>query len=277
MAFDISLMNRTRFAKLSILSADVYAKQLQCVAEHNVKADIALNICLANPTLRKNLTRAEKGKLPTLSTDGWDKEPGFTDITVSDDVERIRILRNKIVHRTSAELTKQEEEYIIPQSLDIAKRLDIYLNRHPHEKFEAWIIQIVSSSIDKELEDKYVEIGLKTEELTNKLEILEGNCTLRLKSGKNMRLLLANELWEEGDNSDNVDDDERRKTTLILDLAVNGSSVKNGSGFVKTTSDFIEHIITETNSIHHKCDTKELEQPSTLNNRGVNIKLTKQD
>ncbi|VDI33682.1 Hypothetical predicted protein, partial [Mytilus galloprovincialis] len=397
MALDIRLINRTRFAKLSILAADVYSKQLQCIAEHNVRADIALNICKSNPALMKSLTKAEKNVLPSLASDGysncdptlmykilrnilppprvgWDRNPGLTDITISDDVQRIRILRNKIVHRTGAELSKQEEEHIIPQSLDIAKRLDCYLNRNSDEKFEAWIIKILSRSIDKKLEDEYVERGLKIEDLTNALEVIEGNYTLQLKSGKNLKLLLANELWEEevkpdgigivaevtgfnknedqqiveylnehcdkinegktlvvlkkarlgnitlflqlleivpeeklyqqivdvmrklfqelafqlmttknrnvdimlfpdeflikDDFSDKADGDDTGKKSLILDLAVNSSSVKDGSGFVHTISDFIGHIITQTNFIHNKCETTDSDELSTLKNRG---------
>ena len=39
---------------------------------------------------------------------GWGKEPGANDISISDDIERIRLSRNKICHANSSEMTTED-------------------------------------------------------------------------------------------------------------------------------------------------------------------------
>ncbi|CAC5404751.1 IGDCC4 [Mytilus coruscus] len=57
-------------------------------------------------------------------TSDWGLSPLPSDITLSDDVERLRINRNFLMHRHNAVLSEEEYEEVFQQSLGIAERLD---------------------------------------------------------------------------------------------------------------------------------------------------------
>ncbi|CAG2209329.1 unnamed protein product [Mytilus edulis] len=63
-------------------------------------------------------------KLIQSPTKGWGNLPGKVDINVGDDVERIRWLRNKIVHRSNTKVDKKEFNEIFEEFCDIGYRMD---------------------------------------------------------------------------------------------------------------------------------------------------------
>lgn len=59
----------------------------------------------------------------------WGNLPLHTDIHISDDIERIRLSRNKIVSMETNSLDKTTFLTLMDEFRDIAKRVDIYLNQ----------------------------------------------------------------------------------------------------------------------------------------------------
>lgn len=58
-------------------------------------------------------------------TQGWGKLPANYDISISDDIERIRILRNKSAHRCDTRIDQTEFENQFLQFHDITRRISI--------------------------------------------------------------------------------------------------------------------------------------------------------
>lgn len=59
----------------------------------------------------------------------WGNLPLHTDIHISDDIERIRLSRNKVVSMETNSLDKTTFLTLMDEFRDIAKRVDIYLNQ----------------------------------------------------------------------------------------------------------------------------------------------------
>jgi hypothetical protein len=67
----------------------------------------------------------------------WGNVPLHTDIHISDDIERIRLSRNKIVSMETKSLDKTTFLTLIDEFTEIAKRVDIYL-----KKGDMFVLQI---------------------------------------------------------------------------------------------------------------------------------------
>ena len=59
-------------------------------------------------------------------TRGWGNEPGVYDMSVGDDIERVKLLRNKLCHSSSAAMTERDFNSFIKDAKDI-------LHRHSNE------------------------------------------------------------------------------------------------------------------------------------------------
>lgn len=84
---------------------------------------------------------------------GWGNKPSVHDTKEGDDVERMKIYRNDILHRPRGGLSEQEGKHFFKESYDMAKRLDISIGS-PMNGFESKIKDIQCFSVDRQ---KYME------------------------------------------------------------------------------------------------------------------------
>lgn len=84
---------------------------------------------------------------------GWGKPPLPEDINKQDDVERMKNLRNDIVHRQTGDLSESERTDFFKQSLEIAKRMDSRIS-YPENLFEGQLGELQSRMVTQE---NYIE------------------------------------------------------------------------------------------------------------------------
>ena len=90
-------------------------------------------------------------------TQGWGKQPTNTDVTISDDVERLRFARNKIVHRIKADIDLTEMNDYFSNIVNIAQRIDTNLGKLPDQGFAREILNYQTHCMDSEMEQKYYQ------------------------------------------------------------------------------------------------------------------------
>lgn len=102
-------------------------------------------------------------------TQGWDNQtpPSTTEITVGDDVERIRRMRNEIVHSGNTNVTDAELTHYFSVFKDIANRLETSLGMSKRE-FVSKIEIAETCCIDKDSEQRYL---IRLRELAEKEKI----------------------------------------------------------------------------------------------------------
>ena len=88
-------------------------------------------------------------------TQGWGIPPTNDDVTISDDVERLRFIRNEIVHLLKAEIELDEMNNYFSNIVRITRRIDTYLCKQPDQGFASEVLNFQTHSIDPELEKKY--------------------------------------------------------------------------------------------------------------------------
>ncbi|XP_063447976.1 uncharacterized protein LOC134727525 [Mytilus trossulus] len=91
-------------------------------------------------------------------TQGWDNQtpPSLTEITVGDDIERIRRIRNEIVHRGNTNVLGHELADYFSSFKDIAKRLEVTLMLS-NRKFVSKMENVETCCIDKDTEQHYIK------------------------------------------------------------------------------------------------------------------------
>jgi hypothetical protein len=90
-------------------------------------------------------------------TQGWGKQPTIEDVTISDDVERIRIVRNKLVHRIKADIDLIEMNHYFSNILKITQRIDTYLSKQQDQGFTREVLNFQTHSMDSDMEQKYYQ------------------------------------------------------------------------------------------------------------------------
>ncbi|XP_063417053.1 uncharacterized protein LOC134699382 [Mytilus trossulus] len=97
-------------------------------------------------------------KLVPMPTQGWDNQtpPLATEITVGDDIERIRRLRNEIVHRGNTNVHDHELANYFSSFKDIARRLEVTLMLSNRE-FVSKIENVETCCIDEDTEQHYIK------------------------------------------------------------------------------------------------------------------------
>ncbi|VDI56465.1 Hypothetical predicted protein [Mytilus galloprovincialis] len=88
---------------------------------------------------------------------GWAKTPSASDTEIADDIERMRIIRNKIVHKIKAEVSKVEMNDLFTEITSIASRVDKYLGKQPGAGFEIEVSKYRTCPLDHHLEQKYTQ------------------------------------------------------------------------------------------------------------------------
>lgn len=268
---------RTRFARLTIIAANIYSKMMREIALKNVQPEVTYIIIKTNPALYGILNADEKRILETLNsekynlcdagllykiirhilpepTNGWVKSPGFNDLKITDDIERVRLLRNKIFHRPQADITELEELDTTKDVLEIAGRVDQYLKKNSNEGFKKEVTDLSSCSLDPKLEGEYVELGLEVERLRRKETIMEGGMTLHLTTGKKLEVFIADVLLRDlqgyghGDTCKRVwRDESHTEGSLLIRLGVKMKSIRKENDLTRHTGNFIENILSDSN------------------------------
>ncbi|CAC5408973.1 unnamed protein product [Mytilus coruscus] len=71
---------------------------------------------------------------------GWGRQPNSSDLSIADDIERIRILRNKFAHQSDIKMDQNTFENYFSQFRDISHRIDVYLGNNKNPSCEQEII-----------------------------------------------------------------------------------------------------------------------------------------
>ncbi|XP_076109021.1 uncharacterized protein LOC143077017 [Mytilus galloprovincialis] len=144
----IKLQDRERYSKISAVITEFFPKLLRNILQSKVSPSMLYNLCI-KPGVHWNYS--EKSQVNTLKssnnyesldasmlyklfrtftcvdepTQGWGKLPTNYDLSISDDIERIRILRNKSAHRCDTRIDQTEFENQFLQFHDITRRISI--------------------------------------------------------------------------------------------------------------------------------------------------------
>lgn len=96
-------------------------------------------------------------KLVPAPTQGWDNlnPPTSTEITIGDDIERIRRYRNYIMHSGNTNISDVELGNVFSLFIDIARRLEVYLKKTNREYVTA-IENAKTCCLDPEKEQMYL-------------------------------------------------------------------------------------------------------------------------
>ncbi|CAC5397238.1 unnamed protein product [Mytilus coruscus] len=271
---------RTRFARLTIIAANIFSKMLREIALKNVQPEVTYIMIKTNPALYGILNADEKSILETLNsekynlcdagllykilrhilpepTNGWGKKPGFNNFTITDDIERVRLLRNKIFHRPLADITELEEWDTIKDVLEIADRIDQYLKKKSNEGFKKEVTDLSSCSLDPKLEEENVKLGLEVESLKRKETITEGGMTMHLTTGKKLEVFLADVLLRDlkahgRDDGKIWQEESHIEGSLLIRLGVKMKLIKNENDLTRHTTNFMKNILSDSNSSHGK-------------------------
>lgn len=82
---------------------------------------------------------------------GWGQHPNSSDLTIADDIERIRIFRNTFVHRVGIKMDQNTFEYYFSQFRHISHRIDAYLGNNKNPSCEQEIITCKMCHMDVDL------------------------------------------------------------------------------------------------------------------------------
>lgn len=96
-------------------------------------------------------------KLVPPPTQGWDNRipPTSTEITIGDDVERIRRSRNDYIHNVNKNISDVELNNWFSLFIDIASRLEVFMNKHNRE-YVSKIEKVKVCCIDPETKQMYL-------------------------------------------------------------------------------------------------------------------------
>ena len=98
-------------------------------------------------------------------TQGWGKPPTNDDVTISDDVERLRFIRNEIVHQLKADIDLTEMNNYFSNIVRITRRIDTYLCKKPDQGFAREVLNFQTHCMDFEMEQKYYQALKDIEEI----------------------------------------------------------------------------------------------------------------
>ena len=98
-------------------------------------------------------------------TQGWGKPPTNADVTISDDVERLRFIRNEITHRLKADIDLTEMNNYFSNIVRITQRIDTYLCKLPDQGFAREVHNFQTHCMDPEMEQKYYQALKDTEDI----------------------------------------------------------------------------------------------------------------
>jgi len=177
---------RTNYARLGLVVVDIFPNILREIMRSNIAPEVLYRHIRKqqknNPSVFDKMTHEERVNLNTLTnrtydnidfitlyklmrslsllddpTQGWGKQPTNADVTISDDVERLRIARNKIVHRIKADIDLIEMSDYFSNIVNITQRIDTYLGKLPDQGFAREVLNFQTHCMDSEMEQKYYQ------------------------------------------------------------------------------------------------------------------------
>jgi hypothetical protein len=173
---------RTNYARLGLVVVDIFPNILREIMRSNIAPEVLYRHIRKqhknNPSVFDKMTHEERISLNTLTnrtydnidfitmykllrsfsllddpTQGWGKQPTNADVTISDDVERLRIARNKIVHRIKADINSIEMSDYFSTIVHITQRIYTYLGKG----FAREVLNFQTHCMDSEMEQKYYQ------------------------------------------------------------------------------------------------------------------------
>lgn len=179
-------MNRKRYARMACIAIDKFTDILKTIADRTHVEPAAAYRILTHSKL--HLSPEEKKTSETLNTEGyrkcghellikilreilppakqgWELLPHTSDVSVSDDVERIRLIRDRIFQRINPEISEEEEKVILEEVLEVVRRMDVTFKKDKKSSYNRMVIRLSGKIMNKVLEDNYVMAGLKVEDL----------------------------------------------------------------------------------------------------------------
>lgn len=88
-------------------------------------------------------------------TRGWGKWPVSSELTIGDDIERIRIYRNNFAHRSDIKMLQNTFEDYFCQFISVSHRIDVYLGNTMNPSCEQEVINCKTCNMDADLQNKY--------------------------------------------------------------------------------------------------------------------------
>ncbi|XP_063442800.1 MATH and LRR domain-containing protein PFE0570w-like [Mytilus trossulus] len=200
-------LEQTQYARCRFVVDDVLTKIMREYMEQSAlpRAIIEQTI-MKYKTFKNRLSQEEMSIIQTLQTDGfkhfeislmykiarnrhfsmlipdkptrdWGSDPQPNESTIGDNMERIRMCRNKTSHKAYPSLQEKELNNLFTTFIDIAKRAKEHLKT---ENFEDSILHYKTCSLDKDMEEKLKKYIQQMKSLKKLLDtVLKTN--LRLK------------------------------------------------------------------------------------------------
>ena len=177
---------RTNYARLGLVVVEIFSNIAREIMRNNIAPEVLCRLITVqtkkNPSVFKKMTFAEHESLKTLSnrtydnidfttsyklmrslllldypTQGWGKLPTNVDETISDDVERLRFIRNEIVHDLKPDIDLKKMEKYFSNIVCITQRIDTYLCKPPDQGFAREVLNFQTHSMDPEMEQEYYQ------------------------------------------------------------------------------------------------------------------------
>ena len=187
---------RTNYARLGLIVVEIFQNILREIMVRNRDPkDTYSEIQIRHngkPSFFEEAKREERNSLKTLNNatydyidftllyrlmrslsiinepnQGWGKPPKYTDVTISDDVERLRFIRNEIVHRIKADINLTKMKNYFSNIVRITQRIDTYLCKLPDQRFAREVLYFQTCCMDPEMEQKYYQALKDIEDITS--------------------------------------------------------------------------------------------------------------
>ncbi|VDI06113.1 Hypothetical predicted protein [Mytilus galloprovincialis] len=176
---------RNRFAHEIMIVVNVFPVMIQRLGERLIDANALHNIVMTKQELLKTLNTREKNILKGLPNgykncdmvflykmlrisnilknpkSGYGHKPLSSDISIEDDVERLRILRNELCHRANPEISEEDHELFSQTVISISKRWDKICG----SEFAKQIDELLSRDIKEHRIAHYIKKIREEEEL----------------------------------------------------------------------------------------------------------------
>lgn len=186
---------KLRCSRCFMVLLDVFPQIMQDLMKYSdVRPSDVYNKIINTKRFRDKLNSNEMDSIQSLTTDGytkldvsliykivkyfkiyipepsrkWGSNPQQNENEIGDDVERIRIARNILVHKVKAEISEEDMEDFFTKFLDVAKRVDQYLEKPPESTYEQTIKNYRTLTLDEEMAEHY-------RKALQEIESLKGN------------------------------------------------------------------------------------------------------
>lgn len=192
MASAVSDIDRIRHSTALMVVLDIFPQIMRDMVCNNFPPNTVLSLIQTHPIFLQSLNSMEKKMISDMGHNGynsldisvfykiirffgllstpnqrWGNRPALGDISKGDDVERMRLLRNDVIHRPAGGLSEAEKNIFFQQSIEIARRMDNSIGCPPIG-YESKVEEMRSFSITRE---KYTQLLEKCVEYQGKLSI----------------------------------------------------------------------------------------------------------